>query len=70
MVDKTAIVHGGTGVVGEGAGVTIRVSDSTISGNAVGRTSSAGATLLLFPSTVVEANGDDDLTPLIGRTGR
>jgi hypothetical protein len=68
MVDRTAVVTSDAGVFASGAGVTVRIGDSTITGNGNGLHAELGATILAYPTNKVIGNGDDSATQLsVGR---
>jgi hypothetical protein len=68
MVDRTALVNSDTGVHAVGSGVTVRIGDSTITGNATGLLAEAGATIASFATNKLIGNGDDTTAQLsVGR---
>jgi hypothetical protein len=68
MVDRTALLNSGTGVHAGGAGVAVRIGDSTVTGNTTGLHAQSGATIASDPTNKVIGNGDDSATQLsVGR---
>jgi hypothetical protein len=68
MVDRSALVNSDVGVQAAGTGVTVRVGDSTITGNATAIDAGAGTEVELFPTNKRDGNGDDSASQLsVGR---
>jgi hypothetical protein len=68
MVDQTATLNSGTGVQATGSGVTVRIGDSTITGNTTGLGTTSGATIASFATNKLIGNGDDTTAQLgVGR---
>jgi hypothetical protein len=58
LVDRTASVNNTTGISAVGAGATIRIGDSTISGNTTGLALSTGA-IRSYGTNKVDGNTTD-----------
>ena len=61
-IDRTASVNNGTGILTSGAGATIRIGDSTVSGNATGLATSGGA-IASYQTNKINGNSNDGVTP-------
>jgi len=60
MVDRSASVNNGdAGIRSEGAGATIRIGDSTVSGNTLGLSTSGGGVIDSYGTNQVNGNGTD-----------
>jgi hypothetical protein len=60
MIDHTAAVNNtNSGVVSVNAGATIRIGDSTVTGNGTGLNAAAGAVLESYGTNKVDGNGTD-----------
>lgn len=61
MVDRTAAVNytTGTGILASGAGATIRIGDSTVTGNSTGLSASGGGVIDSYGTNKVDGNGSD-----------
>jgi hypothetical protein len=66
MVDRAAVVNGGTGVLASGSGVTVRIGDSTVTGNTTGLSATLGGVIAAFPTNKLEGNGNDSVEILAG----
>jgi hypothetical protein len=60
MVDRSALVNNGSfGILANGAGATIRIGDSTVSGNATGLFPTGGGVIASYGTNKVNGNGTD-----------
>ena len=59
MVDHSAAVDNGTGINVQGAGATVRIGDSTVSGNSQGLFTSSGGAIDSYVTNQVNGNGTD-----------
>ena len=63
MIDRSAFVNNSSGVLASGAGATIRIGDSTVSGNTFGLSVSAsGGAIVSYGTNQVNGNGTDGTT--------
>jgi len=58
-VDRSAAVNNGTGIFADGAGATIRIGDSTVTGNNIGLSTSTGGVIDSYGTNKVNGNGSD-----------
>jgi hypothetical protein len=67
MVDRSAAVNNGTGIFATVAGATIRIGDSTVSGNGTGLATAPAvcpcAVIASYGTNKVNGNTDDGVTP-------
>lgn len=59
MVDHTTSANNGTGILAEGTAASLRIGNSTITGNSVGMQSLSGAFLATYSNNNNNANGAD-----------
>jgi hypothetical protein len=61
MVDRSAAINsaGGTGILASGAGATIRIGDSTVTGNLTGLSVDGGGAIESYGTNKVNGNGTD-----------
>jgi hypothetical protein len=59
MIDRTAVVNSNTGVLAFGAGATIRIGDSTVTGSSTGLSSGSGGVIASYGTNQVDGNGAD-----------
>jgi len=58
MVDRSAVVNSGVyGIFANGAGVTIRIGDSTVTGNTTGLSTQSSGTIASYGTNKVNGNG-------------
>jgi hypothetical protein len=59
MVDRSAFANNGSGVVADGPTATIRIGDSTVSGNTTGLSALSGGVIASYGTNKVNGNGTD-----------
>jgi hypothetical protein len=59
MIDRTASVNNVTGIFVQGAGATVRIGDSTVSGNGTGLSTSSGGVINSYGTNKVHGNNSD-----------
>jgi hypothetical protein len=62
MIDHTSVTNNGTGIKSTGTFSTVRISNSTVTGNTIAM--DAPGAVHLYTNNIIEGNGNDSKTPL------